>query len=224
RVAASQAGARALRAGAAPHGAGTRVGAAARQSRRHSRHGGRGARSFGRDRGRRGRRRQPHRPRRRRAAAQTGSRREVARRLVRVGTRGRGGRHPRRRPDRADSRPARHRDDGARRIAAGGLTGAADGGQKMSTHGTTGRFQREELVGKYLTFALGNEEYSVPVLKVREIIKIMDITAVPQVPEYVKGVVNLRGKVIPVVDLRLKFGFPAQDYTERTCIIVVEVA
>jgi len=51
----------------------------------------------------------------------------------------------------------------------------------MSTHGTTGRFQREELVGKYLTFALGNEEYSVPVLKVREIIKIMDITAVPQV-------------------------------------------
>ena len=94
----------------------------------------------------------------------------------------------------------------------------------MSTHGTAGRFQREELVGKYLTFALGNEEYSVPVLKVREIIKIMDITAVPQVPEYVKGVVNLRGKVIPVVDLRLKFGFPAQDYTERTCIIVVEVA
>ena len=93
----------------------------------------------------------------------------------------------------------------------------------MSTHGTTGRFQREELVGKYLTFALGNEEYSVPVLKVREIIKIMDITAVPQVPQYVKGVVNLRGKVIPVVDLRLKFGFPAQDYTERTCIIVVEV-
>jgi purine-binding chemotaxis protein CheW len=94
----------------------------------------------------------------------------------------------------------------------------------MSTHGTAGRFQREELVGKYLTFALVNEEYSVPVLKVREIIKIMDITAVPQVPEYVKGVVNLRGKVIPVVDLRLKFGFPAQDYTERTCIIVVEVA
>ena len=92
----------------------------------------------------------------------------------------------------------------------------------MSTHGTTGRFQREELMGKYLTFALGNEEYSVPVLKVREIIKIMDITAVPQVPHYVKGVVNLRGKVIPVVDLRLKFGFPAQEYTERTCIIVVE--
>ena len=93
----------------------------------------------------------------------------------------------------------------------------------MST-GTAGRFQREELVGKYLTFALGNEEYSVPVLKVREIIKIMDITAVPQVPHYVKGVVNLRGKVIPVVDLRLKFGFPPQEYTERTCIIVDHVS
>ena len=61
-------------------------------------------------------------------------------------------------------------------------------------------------------------------LKVREIIKMMDITAVPQVPQHVKGVINLRGKVIPVVDLRLKFGFPSQEYTERTCIIVVEVA
>src|SRR5690349_718372 len=76
---------------------------------------------------------------------------------------------------------------------------------------------------KYLTFALGAEEYGVPVLKVREIIKILDITQVPQVPAHVKGVINLRGKVIPVVDLRLKFGFPEQDYTERTCVIVVEV-
>lgn len=78
--------------------------------------------------------------------------------------------------------------------------------------------------GKYLTFALGDEEYGLPVLKVREIIKILDITAVPQVPTHVKGVINLRGKVIPVVDLRLKFGFAQQEYTERTCIIVVEVA
>src|ERR1041384_8019449 len=93
----------------------------------------------------------------------------------------------------------------------------------MSTHGTKRGFHREELVGKYLSFALGNEQYSVPVLKVREIIKIMDITAMPQVPQYVKGVINLRGKVIPVVDLRLKFGFEAHAYTERTCIIVVEV-
>jgi purine-binding chemotaxis protein CheW len=75
---------------------------------------------------------------------------------------------------------------------------------------------------KYLTFALGNEEYAVGVLKVREIIKMMDITAVPQVPPYVKGVVNLRGRVIPVVDLRLKFGLPAVEYSERTCIVVVE--
>jgi purine-binding chemotaxis protein CheW len=81
-----------------------------------------------------------------------------------------------------------------------------------------------EVAGKYLTFALAAEEYGLPVLKVREIIKMMDITAVPQVPEFVKGVINLRGKVIPVVDLRLKFGFPVQEYTDRTSIIVVEVA
>jgi purine-binding chemotaxis protein CheW len=80
------------------------------------------------------------------------------------------------------------------------------------------------LAGKYLTFALGMEEYGLPVLKVREIIKMLDITQVPQVPAHVKGVINLRGKVIPVVDLRLKFGFAEQDYTERTCVIVVEVA
>ena len=77
--------------------------------------------------------------------------------------------------------------------------------------------------GKYLTFALDKEEYAVPVLRVREIIKIMDITSVPQLPPYVKGVINLRGRVVPVVDLRLKFGLPGKDYSERTCIIVVEV-
>jgi len=77
--------------------------------------------------------------------------------------------------------------------------------------------------GKFLTFTLGNEEYGVPVLKVREIIKVMDITQVPQVPPHVLGVINLRGKVIPVIDLRRKFGFAATEYTERTCIIVVDV-
>ncbi len=77
--------------------------------------------------------------------------------------------------------------------------------------------------GKYLTFALALEEYGLPVLKVREIIKMMDITTVPQVPDHVKGVINLRGKVIPIIDLRLKFGLPVAEYTERTCIIVVEV-
>ena len=77
--------------------------------------------------------------------------------------------------------------------------------------------------GKYLTFALAKEEYGVPVLKVREIIKMMDITGVPQVPDHVKGVINLRGKVIPIVDLRLQFGLPSAESTDRTCIIVVEV-
>jgi purine-binding chemotaxis protein CheW len=80
------------------------------------------------------------------------------------------------------------------------------------------------LAGKYLAFALGYEEYGLPVLKVREIIKVMDITRVPQVAAHVRGVINLRGKVIPIIDLRLKFGFPAQDDSERTCIIVVEVS
>jgi purine-binding chemotaxis protein CheW len=83
---------------------------------------------------------------------------------------------------------------------------------------------RSSLAGKYLTFALAGEEYGLPVLKVREIIKMLDITAVPQAPLHVKGVINLRGKVIPIVDLRLKFGFPPRDYDERTCIVVVEVA
>jgi len=75
--------------------------------------------------------------------------------------------------------------------------------------------------GKYLIFHLGAEEFGTEVLKVREIMGIQDITTVPQVPMYVKGVINLRGKVIPVVDLRLKFGLPPEEYTARTCIIVV---
>jgi purine-binding chemotaxis protein CheW len=77
--------------------------------------------------------------------------------------------------------------------------------------------------GKYLTFTLAEEEYGIGILKVKEIIGMMPITSVPQTPEFVKGVINLRGKVIPVMDLRLKFGMPEMDYTERTCIIVVEI-
>jgi purine-binding chemotaxis protein CheW len=77
--------------------------------------------------------------------------------------------------------------------------------------------------GKYLTFQLAREEFAVQVLKVREIMGIQDITAVPHTPPYVKGVINLRGKVVPVVDLRLKFGLPEMEYTQRTCIIVVQV-
>ncbi len=78
--------------------------------------------------------------------------------------------------------------------------------------------------GKYLTFVLADEEYGLGILKVKEIIGMMPITSVPQAPEFVKGVINLRGKVIPVIDLRLRFGIASIDYTERTCIIVVEVA
>ena len=77
--------------------------------------------------------------------------------------------------------------------------------------------------GKYLTFALAEEEYGIGILKVKEIIGMMTITPVPQTPSFVKGVINLRGKVIPVVDLRSKFEMEAIDYTERTCIIVVEI-
>jgi purine-binding chemotaxis protein CheW len=79
------------------------------------------------------------------------------------------------------------------------------------------------LGGKYLTFALGREEYGLAILKVREIIGFMEITAVPQTPSYVKGVINLRGQVIAVVDLRTKFNMPAVEKTEETCIIVVEI-
>ena len=78
--------------------------------------------------------------------------------------------------------------------------------------------------GKYLTFALGDEEYGIGILKVKEIIGMIPITSVPRTPHFVKGVVNLRGHVIPVLDLRLKFGMEQIDYTERTCIIVVEIA
>ncbi|MGD0770190.1 MAG: chemotaxis protein CheW [Tepidisphaeraceae bacterium] len=78
--------------------------------------------------------------------------------------------------------------------------------------------------GKYLTFALGKEEYGLEILKVREIIGLMDITAVPRTPKYVKGVINLRGQVITVVDLRAKFSMALVEKTDQTCIIVVEIS
>ena len=83
--------------------------------------------------------------------------------------------------------------------------------------------RRTAETGKYLTFALGQEEYGLEILKVREIIGYMDITSVPQTPDYVMGVINLRGQVIPVVNLRLKFGMGSIDRTKETCIIVVEI-
>lgn len=77
--------------------------------------------------------------------------------------------------------------------------------------------------GKYLTFKLGQESYGIAVLKIREIIRMTDITTVPQMPSYVKGVINLRGKIIPVADLRLRFGLGDAANTEHTCIVVVQI-
>jgi purine-binding chemotaxis protein CheW len=76
--------------------------------------------------------------------------------------------------------------------------------------------------GKYLAIGLDNESYGIAVLRVREIIRMQKITPVPQVPDFVKGVINLRGRVIPVIDLRVKFGVRA-EFAERTCIVVVQV-
>jgi purine-binding chemotaxis protein CheW len=90
---------------------------------------------------------------------------------------------------------------------------------KAQSSGTAAQ-QKE---GKYLTFALAHEEYGLEILKVREIIGYIDVTAVPQTPHHVKGVINLRGQVIPVVDLRAKFGMETTDVTDETCIIVVEI-
>lgn len=83
--------------------------------------------------------------------------------------------------------------------------------------------QGRELAGKYLTFRLHDESYGIDVLKVREIIRLTSITMVPQMPAYVRGVNNLRGKIIPVTDLRLRFGFPEAKDSDLTCIIVVQV-
>ena len=76
-------------------------------------------------------------------------------------------------------------------------------------------------MGKYLTFALGDEEYGLEILKVREIIGLMEITRVPRMPAYMRGVINLRGKVIPVIDLRRKFNMEEAEDTLETCVIVV---
>ena len=83
--------------------------------------------------------------------------------------------------------------------------------------------QLKERAGKYLAFHLGAEEFGLPVLKVREIMGVQDITRVPQTPAWMKGVLNLRGKVIAVIDLRAKFGMPAVAYNQRTCIVVAQL-
>lgn len=78
-------------------------------------------------------------------------------------------------------------------------------------------------LNKFLTFTLGKESYGIPILQVKEIIRMMEITHVPRMPEFIKGLINLRGKLIPIMDLRLKFGIENREYGDRTCIIVVEI-
>ncbi len=93
----------------------------------------------------------------------------------------------------------------------------------IAANETASAAQVDARAGKYLTFQLASEEFGIRVLKVREIMGVQEITAVPRTPAHVKGVINLRGKVIPVIDLRLKFGLPPEEYTQRTCIIVTQV-
>lgn len=109
-----------------------------------------------------------------------------------------------------------------RRLMA--LTGAheAEDDHIMEQAGTTQQDVRD-LEGKYLTFALGDETYGLGILKVQEIIRVMPVTRVPRTQSYVRGVINLRGKVIPVMDLRIKFGMDSHEDTVQTCIVVTQV-
>lgn len=92
------------------------------------------------------------------------------------------------------------------------------GEEQLSTAATSAG---PSLAGKYLTCMLGTEFYGLGILKVQEIIGVMAVTSVPRTPPHVRGVINLRGKVIPVVDLRLRFGLERKEDTDRTCIVVV---
>lgn len=93
----------------------------------------------------------------------------------------------------------------------------------MNAMGQAAQRQAEEHSAKYLTFVLGEEQYAISIMNVREIIGMQPITVLPQSPPHIKGVINLRGKVIAVVDLRTKLGMPENQYTEHTCTLVVEV-
>lgn len=84
--------------------------------------------------------------------------------------------------------------------------------------------RRKSLTGsRYLSFVIEREEYCIEIIKIKEIMAMTELTPVPQTPNFVRGVINLRGKIIPIVDLRLKFGLPYREYNNRTCIIVVEL-
>ncbi len=96
----------------------------------------------------------------------------------------------------------------------------------MNTSASVASIRHHDRAGgqrdKFLTFCLGREEYGLPILVVREIIGVIDITPLPRTPAHVKGIINLRGKIIPVIDLRARFDLPPVAYTSNTCIIVVE--
>ncbi len=83
--------------------------------------------------------------------------------------------------------------------------------------------EEDTLKGRYLTFALGSESYGIEIRFVTEIIGIQTITEVPELPDYVKGIINLRGKIIPVMDVRLRFKKQFREYNDRTCIIVIDI-
>lgn len=102
-------------------------------------------------------------------------------------------------------------------------TTAAAAGMQAAQAMNLANVERAKLGGKYLTFFLAEEAYGLEILKVHEIIGMMPITRVPRTPDFIRGVINLRGKVIPVVDLRCKFGMSAGEQTDQTCTIVVEV-
>ncbi len=93
--------------------------------------------------------------------------------------------------------------------------------QSINAETASAKRSRRSSLDKHLIFSLGSEEFGIQVLNIKEIIGMQEITAVPRMPEHVKGVINLRGQVIPVIDLSLKFTLPAREYTHRTCIIVV---
>ena len=77
--------------------------------------------------------------------------------------------------------------------------------------------------GRFLTFSLDKESYGIDIKYVTEIIGIQDITEIPELPKYVKGIINLRGKIIPVMDIRLRFKKDAKEYNDRTCVVVVDI-
>ncbi|MBN1411748.1 MAG: purine-binding chemotaxis protein CheW [Spirochaetales bacterium] len=85
--------------------------------------------------------------------------------------------------------------------------------------------KRKTMTGsRFLSFVLNEEEYCIEILKIKEVMGMTDITMIPQTPQFIKGVINLRGRIIPIIDLRIKFSLPERDYTDRTCIIIVELS